>query len=239
MTNSNNKDKKTLIWLPFAGGNQYSFTSLSKKLSPYFDCKSVELPGRGKRIRTPLLHDMESIVDDLFEQMKDWINTPYILFGHSMGCLSAFLLVHKIKNKELSLPVHLFLSSAKAPSVPTKPPLKHLLDKQDLKQKLRKLGGIPDEVLDTEELFDIFEPMLRADFQAVESWKYSTFPKLDLPVSVFAGTDDDIPEADLFAWRNEFVQDVHFQFIKGGHFYLFENEALFISALLDRLSDNR
>jgi surfactin synthase thioesterase subunit len=239
MENPNNSKKTSLIWLPFAGGSGYSFATLNQKLSTHFEVKTVELPGRGKRIREPLLTDMEAIIDDVLEQITDWIKEPYVLAGHSMGSLSAFLLTHQIQKKGLALPIHLFLSGRKAPAIPLNPPLTHLLPNEELKQKLRQLGGAPDEVLDSEQLFDFFEPILRADFQAVETWEYAAFPKLDLPVSVFAGTDDDMQESDLFAWQDEFVQNVYFQYLKGGHFYLFENEKNFVSALLDRIADVR
>lgn len=45
----------------------------------------IQLPGREERIMDKPYSDMNSLLDDLVGIISNFANTPYALWGHSMG----------------------------------------------------------------------------------------------------------------------------------------------------------
>lgn len=52
---------------------------------------TFELPGRRRRFAQPLLRDCNEMARDLLRQMRPQLDQPYVLFGHSLGSLLAYL----------------------------------------------------------------------------------------------------------------------------------------------------
>lgn len=108
-----------LYALPYAGGHSLVYRPLQQALahSP-ITLQTLELPGRGKRAKEPLLHDIDRLVEDLFSQLRPQLTPgqPYALFGHSMGSLLAVLLArHLAQTPATPQPCHLFCSGRGAP----------------------------------------------------------------------------------------------------------------------------
>src|SRR4051794_37934122 len=102
--------KINLFCLPFAGGSRYSYISFANCAPENICVIPIELPGRGSRFRETLLTNMDSVVTDIFQQIKDRLDEPYGIYGHSMGTLSGYLLTKKIIQKNLNKPIHLFFT---------------------------------------------------------------------------------------------------------------------------------
>src|SRR5688572_2684772 len=109
--------KVTLFTIPFAGGNSFSYNRFHPHYPDVLDIRHLELPGRGTRHFEPLINNIDSLVDDMYGSIKNHLEGPYILFGHSMGSIIAYLLVRKITDNRKRMPLHLFVSGRKAPSV--------------------------------------------------------------------------------------------------------------------------
>src|ERR1019366_1340812 len=95
----------------------------------------------------------------------------YALFGHSMGATLAYLCLLRIRRAGLPLPEALILSGKSAPTIASKD-MRYLLPRAEFVAMLHNMGGCSPEILQEEELLDYFEPILRADFQAVETWQH-------------------------------------------------------------------
>lgn len=214
-----------LIYLPYAGGGSHYYDNISAALKSIqttafkIEIFEVVLPGRVSRYQEPLLKTMEDQVTDIWKQIKHLTNQPYAIFGHSMGSLLAYLCTHRAITMGNPTPISLFLSGLKAPSCLSLNQ-NHLLSYQDFKAKLASYGGINQEILNDDSIFSFFEPMIRSDFEAVETWKYHTQPKLNIPTTVLAGTEEDFTEDELKAWQKEFQNDLNFIRFEGGHFYI-------------------
>lgn len=232
------RPKTKLICLPFAGAGANCFAPLRSHLHGSFEMIEATLPGRGRRYAEPLLKSAEAMVADIWEQLHPILRPPYGLLGHSMGGLLAYLLCHKISQAGLPLPAHLFLSGREAPSVPPKEPLEHLLPRRVFRARLEEYGGIAPELLHDEDTFTFFEPMIRADFEAVETWRYRPRPKLAVPATVLWGTEEDMTEEEVLAWREEFSAEVRFERFEGGHFFIFEQAAAFCRIIKRRTGEN-
>lgn len=192
-------------------------------------------PGRGRRIKESLLLTMEALVEDSWRQIEASLYRPYVLFGHSLGATLAYLLAHKVRQECRPAPLHLILSGTDGPSVAPDFPPRYLFSKADFKDKLKSYGGIADELLNDEAAFDFFEPILRADFQIVETWTYTEKPKLDIPASVITGTEEDMTEAEIRSWQKEFNTQVDFKKMDGRHFFLFENPKAFVDLVQQQI----
>lgn len=214
----------TLYCLPFAGGNALSYRALTPYIADNIKLKTLELPGRNKKIREPLATSIDGLVDTLFQEIKAELTSTYALFGHSMGALLVYLLAQRIEAEGLLPPLHLFCSGRRAPSVHTENEPRHLLPKQEFLAHLDELGGIPNEVQQHEELMDFFEPIIRADFQMNDTYQYQPAPPLKQAMTVLYGVQDkETPLFQVLPWQQETTLPVTINAYPGGHFFIFDH----------------
>jgi medium-chain acyl-[acyl-carrier-protein] hydrolase len=210
-----------LICLPFAGGSKYSYNLYTKYKPPFIDLTALDYPGHGARLQERLLTDIQSIADDVYEQIKHKLHTPYAIYGHSMGALVAYLTVRKILEEQQPLPAHLFLTGCGSPSSNGKRRGRHLLSSDSFIEELKSMGGIPDEILYDSDSMRFFEPKLRADFQAVDTYHYAAQPAFELPVTVITGLQEIITIEEALQWQEITNQPLSFKQLPGGHFFIF------------------
>lgn len=209
-----------LFCIPFAGGSAYSYRGLSDKLPPSLKVVTLELPGRGLRFPEALLTDSGALVDDLYDRVRDELREPYALYGHSLGSLLAFLLARRAASLGLRQPHHLFLSGCEAPSAIPRH-MRHLLPKDEFREVVRTFGGCTPEVLNNEELMEIFEPILRADFHAYETYVHEPGTRLDVPIAVMMGDEEDLDSA--MKWQAETSSKICIETFPGDHFFIYRH----------------
>ena len=215
-----------LFCLPFAGGSKYSYKGYQAIAPAEIEVIPLELPGRGKRIREPLVTDLEVLVEDLYADLYPQLNDgPYAIYGHSMGALLTHLLTKKILvDDDIRNPLHLFLTGCRGPSVADSEPGKHLLPKDQFIQKLIDYGGSPDEILQDKQLINFFEPIIRADFQAIESHQYVPSEPHEVPMTVMIGNQEVTTSEMAKAWQKESSIPINFFEFEGKHFFIFDHE---------------
>jgi len=213
----------TVFCLPFAGGNKYSYRDYEAHCPPHLRLVPIEYPGRGARMREPLLHSMDAIVGDLYAQVKKSVdNEPYILYGHSMGGLAVCLLAQKLVQYRHRAPLQLFITGTMGPSAWSRTDkARHLMGKKEFIQEIIDLDGMPGEILRNAEMMDYFEPILRADFTATDTYVYKPEPPLRIPMTVITGDEEDMTDEDIGLWQQETVQPVDFRKLPGKHFFIF------------------
>jgi len=225
MMKTSNNSKITLYCLPFAGGHTLSYRDFQTNVAKTILIKPLELPGRGKRIKEPLLTSIEAMADDAFQQIIKDLNDGqlYAIYGHSMGALIGYSLTKRILNAGKLAPLHLFFSGREAPSVIDDGPPKYQLPKQEFINYISEIGGIPAGFLGDAELMDFFEPILRADFQAIETYNYQPTSPFDIPITILHGlADTEVAQPDLLPWQQESHQPIAIKSFVGGHFFIFE-----------------
>lgn len=212
-----------LFCLPFAGGGRYSYDCYAKVLDGRMNLTAIDLPGRGNRHREPLLTNIPAMVLDVYEQLKNRLHQPYVLYGHSMGTLIGYLLTHHIRAMRQRLPHQLIVTGRPAPSVEIDREPWHTLDRPTFVERLRSLGGCPEEVLEDQNLLHFFEPILRADFRAVETYRYAPPNRpLDVPITVITGEQEPYSPEHLRAWQRETTQTLNLHQLPGKHFFIFD-----------------
>jgi len=219
--------KITLYCLPFAGGNAFVYRDLQQYLPSFIVLEALELPGRGKKINQPLITQIDCLVDGVFMEIADDLNKqPFAIFGHSLGALLGYLLTQRINQAGSVLPLNLFCSGRQAPSIRQRTRLKHRLPKRQFREYLNHLGGIPKEVWEHEELLEFFEPIIRADFQAIETYEYSSMLPVDIPITILYGQNDpEMSYQDLMPWQQETKRPLTIEVFTGGHFFIYDHLA--------------
>jgi len=232
-----NPSDVNLICFPYAGGSKYSYLSFESIAPKGVNVIPIELPGRGERLLEPLLFDVNSMVDDLFVQLQDLIHKPYVIFGHSMGALLGFLVVKKITENSLSLPLHLIVSGLEGPSVKDERKKNRAsLPADEFIEELKILGGISNEIFEDISFLSFFEPILRADFKAIEQHKYSKGNALDIPICVLFGSEEEFSLTEALFWQEESNFEVEVIQFSGDHFFIFEHKKQIMDIIKKRLA---
>ena len=216
-------NKLQVFLLHFAGGNAYSL----QFLKPYFrddvEVHLLELPGRGRRISEPLIMQKYKAVNDYVQQIKQLRNQlPYVVYGHSMGATLGLEVVAAMEQLN-DHPLSLIVSGNAGPGTGAVKN-RYLMDKVAFKNELRYLGGIQEEVLEHEELFAFFEPIMRADFEVLEAdtnWK-NPIPVIQTSIVAIMGDQEETIEA-IDNWKKYTKSQFNSQIVSGNHFFIHQN----------------
>jgi surfactin synthase thioesterase subunit len=227
-----------LFCLPYAGGGASVYRTWTNEVPPAeLQVCAVQLPGRENRLGERPLGSTTALVPALLAGLRPYFDRPFVIFGHSMGALLAFELVREMRRLGLPQPRHLFLSAHRAPHLPGLLPHVHALEGPEFVAEMRRLGGTPEEVLAHEELMQIAEPILRADFRLCEMYEYTAGQPLDIPLSVFGGADDPkVGEQVLQPWREHTRASMRLRILPGGHLFLQQARTEVVAAILDDLA---
>lgn len=213
-----------LFLLHFAGGNIYSFNFLKRFINPAFEFISLELPGRGMRHQEKLLRVKKDTITDLVNQVKKLRNgNPYIIFGHSMGATLGLSVANEME-KIGDLPNALIVSGNAGPGLPKEDkPKRYSLEDNEFKEALKKLGGVPQELLENDELFNFFSPIMRADFEALEKDDFLERDiKLKTPIYALMGSEEKTCDK-IENWQNFTTGNFQCKVLPGNHFYIYDH----------------
>lgn len=210
-----------LFCLPYAGGSAALYRDWGRLLPGTIELQSVQLAGRGWRLKEAPCRDLEATADEVAAAIEPRADLPFALFGHSMGAWLAFLVARALTARGCS-PRLLLVSGLQAPSVGMMtPPLGHL-DDDAFVTEVRALYGsaIPGEVLADPQLLALLLPALRADLDAVERYVHRPGRLLECPVVAFGGSEDPVvPVEYLASWAAETTGAFRIEVQPGDHFY--------------------
>jgi|TARA_R110002072_G_scaffold136308_4_gene278728 surfactin synthase thioesterase subunit len=227
---------RRLFIFPFAGGASVFYRPWAPLFPADLEVNFVMLPGRESRFGEPAFTSMAALIEELLPALEAQLDDrPFAFFGHSMGAAIAYELALRLQENG-KLPQALFVSGRRPPGAPRQTPaIYHLPDAQFL-DALRKLGGTPEEVLQNQDLLELFLPLLRADFQVSDTHAPTGQGTLRCPLEVFGGSRD--PEASLeclAGWRARGADDVEITAFEGNHFFLSEHRQAIIERIAARL----
>ncbi|MFN8236530.1 MAG: alpha/beta fold hydrolase [Chitinophagales bacterium] len=216
------------ILLHHAGGDKYAYRHLQQSLLPEISGVAIELPGRGDRFSEPLLYSIEEMLEDVFRQINNELTEEYILVGMSMGAVLAFLLTHWLNEKNLPMPSAVFLAS--------RLPFTHYETRENLAEWssdafwefIVAYDARSATIAAHAELRELVEPVLRADFSAMQHFdrKFTGLVPLQVPCYIMNGKEDvKLYDATrIKEWNNYFAGTVEYSLFDGGHFFLYEND---------------
>ncbi|WP_286761492.1 thioesterase II family protein [Salegentibacter sp. UBA1130] len=225
-----------LYFLHFAGGNCYSFDFLINELKKHrsqFEYLPLELPGRGNRLDESLLTSKEEAIEDYLQQIvRKRNNAPYMIIGHSMGAALGLSVVKGLEDKN-DPPFCFLATGTPGPGLHSRKDEQpvFVLSDEDFKAELRKLGGVPEEILDNKDLYDFFSPIIRSDFQLLEENK-GFENGLKIKTSIHALMGDEEPLVDKIKnWEKFTFGTVETQILRGNHFFIHRNKGKLSSVI--------
>lgn len=221
-----------IFCFPYAGGSASVFNGWQDYFDNHIDLFAIQAPGRETRFNEEPIKDVVDIVNTLLEEMLPFCNVPYIFIGHSNGALTAFELARKLQTFNNFNLEHIFLSAKRAPHLlPIKPPV-HNLPYEEFIKELKSFSTIPHEVINDQEMMEVFMPMLRADFGLGERHLFNHRHKLRANATLFWGSKDkDVPEEDVLAWSDHIIGNVNGIVFNGGHFFIHNEKEKFIKEI--------
>ncbi len=108
--------KLRLFCFPYAGSSGIvTYKHLVDMLPDLIEVCPIELPGRGTRISEQLNNNLDIIVKQIFNEITNYLDKPFVFLGHSMGALICFELTNKLKISHNKMPLKLYVSAHKAP----------------------------------------------------------------------------------------------------------------------------
>lgn len=225
-----------LFCFSYAGGGAAVYRPFAAGLPSVIDVCAVQLPGRESRLREAPLGSIATIVEAVTTQLAPFLDRPFAFFGHSMGGLVAYEVARALAAQRRDGPAHLLVSARRAPHLAdTDAPISNLPDDAFVAEIGRRYGGIPAEVLQHRDLLELLLPALRADMGAIEAYRHAAGPRLDCPITVFGGRDDERARREVLApWREHTAAASCVHQFDGGHFYF--NDAAVRSRLLAEVS---
>ena len=224
-----------LFCIPYAGGGPQIFQKWTDYLPADVEICSLLLPGRGKRLMDPAFRELMPLVEEATEAVLPLVDVPYAFFGHSMGALVGFELARGLRKRGCKPPLHLFVSGCFAAHIPDPHPMHHLPEKEFVDQ-VRSLNGVPQEVLENEELMELILPSLRADFTATETYLHREEPPLTCPITAFAGSRDPLATKEFVEeWRIHTTARFTTRVLPGDHFFLHSQQPLLLSMIAAEL----
>jgi len=224
-----------LFCFPYAGGSSTIFHKWPQDLPSWIDVFAVQLPGHGSRLDEPPVTNLHRLVEMIEPALLPHLGQSFAFFGHSMGAMISFELARTLRDKHSLQPTHLFVSGRPAPQLPVEKPT-YNLPEAEFAEELRRLNGTPPDVLEHSELMKLMLPILRADFELVQTYSYTPRPPLDCPITAFGGWEDQsVSRESLEAWREQTTNKFSVRMLLGDHFFLHSARPYILNAFKKEL----
>lgn len=213
--------KIRLFCFPYAGGGASIYRLWGHDFPEDIEVCLVQLPGRETRINETSYTDIHQLVSDSAQEIIPFLDRPFVIFGYSMGAVIGYELTKHLEEFYNYSPIHLIVAAASAPHFVKKRELIHSLPDKKFINQLRQLNGTAEEILSNDELMQWLLPMIRADFQMVETYKCSGIVPLNCHLSVLGGNNDKwAVKESLFQWEDIPSKSFSVHFFEGDHFFL-------------------
>lgn len=219
---TNDQCRLKMVCFAHAGGGP-SFYSQWGGFHSEVEVLRVALPGREGRRKEPAFNSMATLLPELLQELDKVLDSPYVLFGHSMGAAVAYEVAKHFEARDKG-PQHLFVSGRRAPHLFARRRLFYDLPDKEFLSVLTGLNGTPESVINDSSLVDLFLPSLRADFTLIEKYHIDQPDPVNCPISAYGGdTDPEVECFELAAWKQLTSSKFCSQMFTGDHFYLKQN----------------
>ncbi|MEU8381198.1 alpha/beta fold hydrolase [Streptosporangium sp. NPDC048865] len=203
---------------PHAGGSAGLFHSWTTWLAPDIELVAVQYPGRQERIEDPFPDSIESLADQITEQLAPFLDLPLSLFGHSMGSALVYEVAGRLEGRcDLTT---LFVSGSPAPH-DGPPGTLHLTGDDELVAWALELGSAASQAYTVPELRALLMPSLRADRRLVDVYRPARVTPLRTRMIAFGGdADPGCSPGELASWQKATTEELEVRVFPGDHFYL-------------------
>ncbi|WKX74331.1 thioesterase II family protein [Streptomyces sp. XD-27] len=216
-----NGDQTTLLCVPFAGAGASFFHPWRALAADRWRVVAFELPGRERRmLETPYRNVVEaarSEVDGIAETLGE--GARVVLFGHSLGAVLAYELVHLLTKRDVHVE-RLVVSGSPGPWTQRERRAAGLPDDEFL-ARVEEFAGFRHEALDHPEMRELILPVLQADCEMHENYLPSTDEPVSVPICSLRGDSDGLVTAEeARQWRSATTSAFSYAELAGDHMYL-------------------
>ncbi|MFG2312767.1 thioesterase II family protein [Streptomyces sp. NPDC048566] len=220
-TPAQSREETTLLCVPFAGAGPSFFHPWRDLSAGRWRVTSVELPGRERRIlETPYRNVVEAAkgsVDDIVADLGEGART--VLFGHSLGAVLAYELVHLLGSRGVRVE-GLVVSGSPGPWTQRERRATGLPDEEFL-ARVEEFAGFRHEALDHPEMRELILPVLQADCEMHENYVPSTDTPVSVPILSLRGAWDGLVTAEEGRqWQAATTAGFDYAEFPGDHMYL-------------------
>nr|WP_239092185.1 alpha/beta fold hydrolase [Streptomyces sp. SID14478] len=213
-----------MLCVPFAGAGASFFHPWQALAADRWRVVPVELPGRERRImEEPYRNVVEAAkgsVDDVVADLGE--GTRCVLFGHSLGAVLAYELVHLLSTRDVHVE-RLVVSGSPGPWTQRERRAAGLPDEEFL-ARVEEFAGFRHEALDHPEMRELILPALQADCEMHESYVPSTDTPVSVPVCSLRGSSDGLVTAEeARQWREATTGEFTYVEFPGDHMYLVDS----------------
>ena len=166
-----------LVCFPHAGGAASGYLRWSRDLAEAIEVHAAQYPGREDRFNEPPRSHMHELAGPLVEELsRREPGIPLALFGHSLGGAICYEVAAGLQAH--GCPPDFAVISGRQPPSLQRPGELHRRSDEALLADLRRLN--PDNVaaFDSIDLMSLSLPMIRADYQAIETYQPQPRPPL-------------------------------------------------------------
>ncbi len=228
-----------LIAFPYAGGGASVYRRWPSGLAheDRLEFVAVQLPGRESRIAEPAFTELSPLLDKLERALSSLTDLPCALFGYSMGAVFAYELALRLTARGV-LPRLLILAARRPPYFGRARAPRAALGRDELIERLRRLGGTAPGLIDSRLFEDYFLPTLRADFELVDTHHRELPQILPCPLLAFGARDDpEVSVEQITAWGAAAGRGFEMRLFDGGHFFLHNAHEELLRAVNDALGN--
>ncbi|MFI1018277.1 thioesterase II family protein [Streptomyces sp. NPDC020965] len=213
--------RTTLLCVPFAGAGASFFHPWRALAAGRWQVVPVELPGRERRIlETPYRSVVEAAknsVDDIVAGLGEGARA--VLFGHSLGAVLAYELVHLLSARDVCVE-RLVVSGSPGPWTQRERRATGLPDEEFL-VRVEEFAGFRHPALDHPEMRELILPVLRADCEMHENYVPSIDEPVGVPICSIRGSSDGLVQAEhAQEWRSATTSGFSYAELPGDHMYL-------------------
>ncbi|MBQ8488780.1 MAG: thioesterase [Pseudobutyrivibrio sp.] len=208
-----------------AGGAASFYRDWKKYFGDEVQICPVQFPMRENRLAEQSPNNIENIVEEFIHDNRDLFDVPYILFGHSMGGITAYEVASGIEKKGIKPPVAVYVSSANEPNSDIEEFTDDFSD-SNLKKLLAAYGLMEDSIISNEDFMRLYLPIARNDFMLCSRYHMMKEKKrsINSPIYVIWGKSDRfVEDTSVLKWKDYSRGIFHAQTFSGDHFYLKDN----------------
>ncbi len=218
-----------------AGGAASFYKDWKKYFGHEIQVCPVQFPMRENRLSELSPNTIDEIIDDFIEDNLNLFDIPYILFGHSMGGVTAYEVAVRLEKKGIKPPMAIYISSANEPDDDMTEYTDDFSD-ESVKHLLASYGLMESSILANKDFMDLYLPIAKNDFKMCGKYHLSRRNRDRISTSIYAlwgNSDEFIEEKSIMKWKNYTKGLFYAQSFPGNHFYLINNVQE-ISALIKK-----
>ena len=221
---------------PYSGSGVAMFAPWRRQLGSGVNLFAVKLPGRETKLEEPPRRELLPLADELAETIVTANRTPesIVLVGFSLGGLLAFEVARSLRRRSRHVDL-VVAGAARAPNGRWSRGRLHRLDDDSFIRELNSMyAAIPPAVVADPEMRALLLPMIRADIEMFETYRYQSEEPLPCEIVTLAGTEDSVIQPKhIYPWRQLSSRFRHRSFA-GGHYFERTNRRAVLETLRRR-----